>query len=131
MNHITKEHITAKIAKVAYHRIPDTTLTLCVLTMENGFNVTGESACADPANFNKQTGEMIAYDNAFEKLWQLEGYLLKQKMFESGRTPQAPQPQREWVGSTYEELRELSKHGLERFSGQMLHRHRIGQEKEE
>lgn len=80
MNRVTKDQITAKITKVEYHRIPGTTLTLCVLTMENGFTVTGESACADPANFNKEIGESIAYDEAFEKLWALEGYLLKEKM---------------------------------------------------
>jgi hypothetical protein len=84
MNRVTRESIAAKITKVDYHRIPGTTLTLCVLTMENGFTATGESACADPANFNKEIGESFAYEQAFEKLWPLEGYLLKQRMHEAG-----------------------------------------------
>jgi hypothetical protein len=84
MNRITKEGINAKITKVAYHLLPRTTLTICVITVENGFTVTGESACADPANFNKEIGESIAFENAFEKLWALEGYLLKQRMHEAG-----------------------------------------------
>lgn len=57
-------------------------LTFCVLTLENGFTVTGESACASPENFNEEIGKKIAYDNAREKIWVLEGYLLKQKLFE-------------------------------------------------
>lgn len=84
MNRITKEGINAKITKVAYHRLPGTVLTICVITVENGFTVTGESACADPANFNKEIGESVAFENAFEKLWALEGYLLKQRMHEAG-----------------------------------------------
>lgn len=80
MNRVTKDSITAKITNVAYHQLPGTTLTICVITVENGFTVTGESACAVPAYFNREIGESIAYDNAFDKLWALEGYLLKQRM---------------------------------------------------
>lgn len=55
-------------------------LTICILTLENGFMVTGESACASPENFNKLLGQKIAYENARNKIWQLEGYLLKEKL---------------------------------------------------
>jgi len=58
------------------------TLTFCVLILKNGFTVTGESACASPENFNAEIGKKIAYQNAREKIWVLEGYLLKQKLFE-------------------------------------------------
>lgn len=56
-------------------------LTICVLDLINGFTVTGESACASPANYNKDIGEKIAFDNAKNKIWALEGYLLRQKLF--------------------------------------------------
>ena len=56
------------------------TLTFCILTLENGFTVTGESACASPENFDAEIGKKIAYKNAREKIWQLEGYLLKEKL---------------------------------------------------
>lgn len=56
------------------------TLTFCVLTLENGFTVTGESACVSPENFNEEIGKKIAYENARNKIWQLEGYLLKEKL---------------------------------------------------
>lgn len=55
-------------------------LTFCVLVLENGFTVTGESACASPENFDAEIGRKIARDNAVQKIWMLEGYLLKQRM---------------------------------------------------
>lgn len=64
-----------------YHVVPGTTLTLCVLTLQNGFTVTGESAAASLENFDEEIGKKIAKDNARNKIWQLEGYLLKQKLY--------------------------------------------------
>lgn len=55
-------------------------LTFCVLVLKNGFTVTGESACASPENFDAEIGKKIAYDNARNKIWQLEGYLLKENL---------------------------------------------------
>lgn len=78
---LTPDLIESKIVKEDYHLLTDV-LTVCVLTLENGFTVTGESACASPANYNKEIGDRIARDNAKEKIWILEGYLLKQKLFE-------------------------------------------------
>ncbi len=57
-------------------------LTFCVLVLKNGFTVTGESACASPENFNEGIGRKIALENAKQKIWALEGYLLKQKLSE-------------------------------------------------
>ena len=70
------------IKDVAFYVFPETLLTVCCLTLQNGFNVTGESACASPANFNQQIGEKVAFDNAKQKIWPLAGYLLKQKLYE-------------------------------------------------
>lgn len=58
-------------------------LTFCVLILKNGFTVTGESACASPENFDAEIGQKIARENAKQKIWALEGYLLKQRLFES------------------------------------------------
>lgn len=55
-------------------------LTICVLTLKNGFTVTGESACASPENFDAEIGHKIARSNAVNKIWALEGYLLKQAL---------------------------------------------------
>lgn len=74
LNH---EHIKAQILAVQFHVFPGTTMTVCCLTLSNGFNVTGESACVDPAEFDREIGAKLAYDDAERKVWQLEGYLLK------------------------------------------------------
>lgn len=55
-------------------------LTFCVLVLKNGFTVTGESACASAENFNEEIGRKIARDNARNKIWLLEGYLLRQRL---------------------------------------------------
>lgn len=55
-------------------------LTFCVLVLQNGFTVTGESACASPENFDAEIGRKIARQNAEAKIWALEGYLLKQQL---------------------------------------------------
>ncbi len=52
-------------------------LTFCVLILQNGFTVTGESACASPENFDVAIGRKIARQNAEQKIWALEGYVLK------------------------------------------------------
>lgn len=79
---LTPEKIDQTIISEDYHVFPNTTVTVCCLTLKNGFTSVGESACASPANFDEALGRKIAKQNAREKIWQLEGYLLKQKLFE-------------------------------------------------
>lgn len=52
------------------------TLTHCTITLPCGFQVTGESACIDPANYDEELGREIARKKAVNALWPLEGYLL-------------------------------------------------------
>jgi hypothetical protein len=76
---VTKDHLHSIIAKSTY--LHHDLLTICVLTLTNGFTVTGESACASPENYDRHVGETYAYEDAFKKLWPLEGYLLKQRLY--------------------------------------------------
>ena len=55
-------------------------LTFCVLVLQNGFTVTGESACASPENFDAEIGRRIARENAVQKIWPLMGYALKERL---------------------------------------------------
>ena len=55
-------------------------LTICVLTLKNGFTVTGESACASPENFDAEIGRKIARANAVNKIWPLMGYALRSEL---------------------------------------------------
>lgn len=81
---LTPQLIDEVIVNESYHRLTDV-LAVCVLTLRNGFTVTGESACASPANYNEEIGNKIAKEKAREKIWVLEGYLLKQKLYEQGK----------------------------------------------
>lgn len=77
---LTPAQIDAAIAGEQYHVFEGACLTVCCLTLQNGFTVTGESACVSPENFNAELGQKIARENARNKIWPLEGYLLKQKL---------------------------------------------------
>ncbi|WP_408592048.1 Gp49 family protein [Paracoccus marcusii] len=79
---VTVEGIEAKIVKEDYFAGIGDRLTVCVLTMANGFLVTGESACVDPDNFDLALGQKYARADAFKKLWPLEGYLLREQMMQ-------------------------------------------------
>ena len=79
---LTPADIDATIVAEYYHVPPLTTLTLCVLTLRNGFTVTGESACASTQNFDAEIGRKIARDQARNKIWALEGYLLRSRLSE-------------------------------------------------
>lgn len=57
-------------------------LTICVLVLKNGFTIVGKSACASPENFNAEIGKDVAWRDAKEQIWPLEGYLLKQNLYE-------------------------------------------------
>lgn len=107
---ITPEHLDAQIVSVNYFvpgdvlamqsaaagynniaiAAPLACLTICVLVLANGFTVTGESACASPANFDAELGRKIAFRNARDKIWALEGYLLRTQLHEAKVNPINP-----------------------------------------
>lgn len=84
MNKLTKEYLDGLVVKTEY--VHQGLLTICTITLKNGFQLVGTSACVSEDNFNAEIGENIAYKNAFEKLWELEGYLLKQRIYEQRGT---------------------------------------------
>jgi len=79
---VTEDSIKAKIASVDYQTwiMNGSPATLCIITMQNGWMSTGFSAPADARNFDAEVGKRYAYDNAFKPLWQLEGYMLREKL---------------------------------------------------
>lgn len=80
---ITPEHLESVIVSEQYHVFENTTFTACLLTLKNGYTVLGESACASPENFDAEIGRKISRANAANKIWGLEGYLLRTKLSES------------------------------------------------
>lgn len=89
---ITESYITSRIASVTYlppH--PDfPLLTHCVIKLDNGFTVTGESACVDPANYRVDVGATLAYKQALGKLWPLFGFLLAEARLQKSRPAPLP-----------------------------------------
>jgi hypothetical protein len=77
---LNPDMIDAAIRSEQYHVFPGTTMTVCALTLRNGYIVTGESAAASPQNFDQAIGRKIARENARNKIWALEGYLLREKL---------------------------------------------------
>ena len=77
---LTPAQIDAAIVSEQYHVFPGTTMTVCALTLRNGYIVIGESAAASPENFDEAIGRKIARENARNKIWALEGYLLREKL---------------------------------------------------
>ena len=52
-------------------------VTICVLTLSNGYTIVGTSACASPENFDAVIGRKIARQNATQQIWPLLGYVLR------------------------------------------------------
>lgn len=83
---ITEEDVDSVIVGSQYWIPAGTTLTICMLTLANGFTVTGESACASPENFDVEVGRTYAYRAAKTKIYALMAYELRTKLTEQGTT---------------------------------------------
>lgn len=44
--------------------------TVCLLTLQNGFEIVGTSACSGGVEYNKEVGEGIARELAIQKLYE-------------------------------------------------------------
>jgi hypothetical protein len=85
MNKVTQEQINHLLdtAEIQEHIFWDKEL-LVSYKLQNGFTISGRGACVDPNNFDIEIGRKVARENAEHQLWQLEGYLLQQKLYEQG-----------------------------------------------
>ncbi len=81
-NKVTIEQIEGAIIREQYYVFPNTTVTVCALTVRDGFTATGESACADPDNFDAELGKRYARERAIDKLWSHFGSILCHKLHE-------------------------------------------------
>ena len=77
---ITQASLDGKIASEQYHQFPGTTVTVCCLLLANGYTVIGESASVSPENFDAEIGRKVARAHARDKIWPLEGYLLRERL---------------------------------------------------
>ncbi len=80
-NRVTLDDMLSKIEREEYIRpIYMQHMTICVLSMRNGFAVVGHSAPADPKNYDQKLGKKFAKEDAIRKLWALEGYALRERL---------------------------------------------------
>lgn len=78
---LTKEDLEKQIKDVQYVSFAETG-TLCTIVLTNGYTVTGTSNCINPDNFKEEIGKEVAYQNAFDQLWNVLGYNEKQRWYE-------------------------------------------------
>ena len=78
--HLTPAGIDSAIVGEDYHVFPGTTVTVCALKLRNGYVVVGESATATPENFDEAIGRRIARENARNRIWALEDYVLRERL---------------------------------------------------
>lgn len=79
-NRLSINDIEAVIFKEEY--LVQGEYTICILELKNGYKVSGTSSCVDPKNFDAELGKKLSREAARNKIWPLEGYLLKQRMYE-------------------------------------------------
>lgn len=84
---VTPEHIDQLHCglQVLTHHFPGTTCTVAIAALPDGFVAgVGHSACISIENFDADVGASIAKRNALnaarEKLWELEGYALRERL---------------------------------------------------
>ena len=75
------DNIEEVIVGEQFYRFPDTTVTVCCLALKNGYHVIGEAAAVSADNFDAEIGQKVARQHAKDKIWALEGYLLKEKLY--------------------------------------------------
>lgn len=74
------DNIEEVIVGEQFYRFPGTTVTVCCLTLRNGYNVIGEAAAVSLDNFDAEIGQKVSRQHAKDKIWALEGYLLKERL---------------------------------------------------
>lgn len=79
---VTSELVDSKIRSVEYHCFPDSRLTICAMTLQNGEVVTGESATPVGEEYVREKGEAKAREKARGKIWALERYLLREQAYQ-------------------------------------------------
>lgn len=77
---ITSERIDGVVDSAQYLGPFNGRLTICILTLRNGYMVIGESCCVSRENYVESLGQKLAHDDARDKIWALEGYALRSQL---------------------------------------------------
>jgi hypothetical protein len=78
---LSPKDIENVIMSETYVVLPSGKTMICELILQNGFSVLGEASVVSKENFNYDIGKKISRENARNKIWQLEGYLLQEEKY--------------------------------------------------
>ncbi len=81
---VTPAEVDEEIVHETYTVLPSGRVTVCELTLRNGFTVRGESAVVLIDNFDAEIGRKVARENARNQIWQLLGFRLRDQLYNSG-----------------------------------------------
>lgn len=74
MKSVTEEEVQANIEHCEFVQLGAKT-TCCILTLKNGYEVIGTSACVNPDDYDLEIGSKYARERAEAKVWELMGYV--------------------------------------------------------
>lgn len=80
VNTVTEEAVNDSIASEEYLTVGKKT-TLCLITLKNGFEVVGTSACVDPAKYDIEVGKPFARKKAIDIVWTVLGATLQNTIY--------------------------------------------------
>lgn len=75
---LTEIDIKRVIKNIEHFKIGKKTV-ICLITLENGFEIVGTASCIDVNNFEYDTGKELSYRDAENKIWAYEGYMAQYK----------------------------------------------------
>jgi len=84
---ITPDLIDSMISEELYLQPNGTTMTLCLMTLTNGYIVTGESSALSSVNFSREMGQKIARDKARNKVGDYAAFLAKELQYREAALP--------------------------------------------
>jgi hypothetical protein len=67
------------VAHEEFTRLPGTNVTICAMTVKNGFVIIGKSACVHAEDYDQAIANKVAHEDAIGQLWQFEGYIAKER----------------------------------------------------
>lgn len=90
---VTPERIEEVIVNTEFYVFPGTTVTVCLLTLKNGAKVLGHNyGSIDPEKQDWHIADLAARDMAVEKVGELEGYALRERMHQDANLRRRPNP---------------------------------------
>jgi hypothetical protein len=55
--------------------------TICLIILDNGYEVIGASSCINPSDYDYETGKLYAEDDAMNKLVPIASFLANERLY--------------------------------------------------